>query len=266
MEYSEKISLNKNGRGVWVIDPIMGCKSGLARNPNGCYSDCYSARMANIYGYDFSKIVLRKFENRQHLMSIVNEIKNIDFPFIRMGNSGDPSENWDHTLNICKTIYEYLQKGQLDLFNKISKEIVIITKHWKALNEHGCQILKDCKVCINTSISAIDKPSDIRKRLNQYNRLKKYCKSILRIVSFDFNKNNDIGLYYSKIQDDLFKNENIIDTVFRPSKNNPLVENNIINVRQEKFLNSTVLISKFRNNTYFGDCDNCLEMCGITME
>ena len=45
-------------------------------------------------------------------------------------------------------------------------------------------------IIINTSISALDNDYEIEYKLNQYNNLKKYCKSILRIVSCDFNENS----------------------------------------------------------------------------
>ena len=43
-KYSNKITLAKNSRGVWNIDPVMGCKSGLELDRKGCFSDCYAAR------------------------------------------------------------------------------------------------------------------------------------------------------------------------------------------------------------------------------
>jgi hypothetical protein len=41
-EYKNIISLSKNERGIWDLDTIKGCKSGLLENPKGCYSDCYA--------------------------------------------------------------------------------------------------------------------------------------------------------------------------------------------------------------------------------
>ena len=103
-------------------------------------------------------------------------------------------------------------------------------------------------------------------RLEQYERLKPYCKSVLRIVSFDFNKENEEGLEFSKIQERLFKNQNVLDTVFRSSKSNDLVKNGIINVKKSKFLGKNALISKYNKKTYFGNCKNCLEMCGVNIK
>lgn len=74
---------------------------------------------------------------------------------------------------------------------------------------------------------------------------------------------NETGIKLSKIQHELFKNENIIDTVFRPSKNNKLITDGVINVTRSKFMNSIQLMSKFNRKTYIGNCRNCIEKCGI---
>jgi hypothetical protein len=247
--YSNKITLTENGRGIWVLDPIMGCASGVESDKKGCFSDCYAARNARIYGYDFSKNVLRNFTDEKHLQSIVRKINRLEFPFVRMGNSGDPSENWEHTFKI------------LEQLKPINKEIVIITKHWKKLNLKQLEKLKEFNVCINTSISANDK--NLHKNIEQYEILKNYCKSILRCVSFDFNTKNKEGLSFSVLQDWIFNNYDVLDTVFRCSKSNPMYKNGIINIKETKFLGKKCYVSKYNPKTYFGNCKNCIEKCGI---
>ena len=266
-QYSTKISLTKNDRGIYSIDPIMGCNSGVKDNKLGCYNDCYSAKSAKLYGYDFSKNVKRYFKSSAHYHKIMSDIKRIRLPFVRMGSTGDPSEDWQHTLMICEMIDRGIKNNQLDLFSgsKKSKEIVIITKHWTNLTESQLSQIKKMNICINTSVSAIDLPDELSNRLMQYEILKNYCKSILRVVSFDFNKQSSDGLMYSIIQDKLFKNDHIIDTVFRASKSNPLIKNNVINTSKTKFLGKNAIVSKFNKKTYFGKCSSCLEMCGSTM-
>ena len=260
-EYLGKITLIKNKRGVYDLDTSKGCCSGLENNKNGCYDYCYAAKNAKIYGYDFSKTVLRKFESDRHKHKIIKQINKFNVPFIRIGTSGDPSENWGHTLDIIKKI---LADYQLSLFPEQKKEIVIITKHWNKLTKKQLSKIRKYNICINTSLSALDSKKQLKARLNQYNILKKYCKSVLRIVSCDFNKKNKKGLKLSKIQDKLFKNENIIDTIFRCSKNNINVKSGLINIEKIKFLNQLCYVSRFNKNTYFGKCNNCLEQCGIT--
>ena len=251
-EYKNTITLVKNARGVWSLDPVLGCSSGMAENEKGCYGDCYAARYAKKYGYDFSKNVLRHFKNEKHVELIRKKINDIDLPFIRMGTSGEPSENWEHTLSIIE------QLGHVD------KEIVIITKHWNQLTDRQLKRLSKFNVCVNTSVSALD-GNVMDVGLREYERLKHFCRSILRVVSCDFNLDNIEGQNLDRIQENIFKNYQFIDTVLRVSLNNPLVTEGIINTHKTKFLGKTCNISKRFKKTYFGNCENCLEMCGVNM-
>lgn len=261
--YKNIISLSKNERGIWDLDTIKGCNSGLIENKNGCYNDCYAFKTAKRYGIDFSKSIERHFINGQHRNSIVKKIEKIDMPFIRIGCSGDPSENWQHTINIIKSIRDEKQISLFDIKSK--KQIVIITRHWKILTDDQLNEISKYNICINTSVSALDNDNLIKKSLKQYHRLKKYCKSVLRVVTCDFNEDNVIGKEKSEIQRILLKNENIIDTVFRPSKNNEFVTNGIINVKKMAFMKSKTLVSKYNKKTFLGKCQNCLEMCGLNL-
>jgi len=249
--YSKKITLTENGRGIWTIDPIMGCRSGVEKDKKGCFGDCYAARNARIYGYNFTENILRDFDSEKHLLSIIKKINNLDFEFIRMGNSGDPSENWEHTIMI------------LEKLKPINKEIVIITKHWTKLNSQQLNRISKLNVCINTSISPID--TNLHENINQYEIIKGYCKSILRCVSFDFNLKNKKALSFNLTQDWIFNNYEVLDTVFRCSKSNYLFKEGIINIKETKFLNKKCYVSKYNKKTYFGNCINCIEKCGIKM-
>jgi hypothetical protein len=260
--YSDTITFSRNGRGVYSIDPSIGCTSGVINNARGCYDDCYAFSAANRYGYDFAKTVLRFFKSESHLELIKEQIKKVKLPFIRMGTMGDPSENWEHTITICEMLQSDYQQG---LFGERPKEIVIITKHWTNLTLHQMVRIKKLRVCINTSVSALDKSHLLENALAQYKRLKGICRSVLRVVSCDFNIDSDEGIEYKKIQDRLFANENIIDTVFRPSKNNRLITEGVINVKAKRFLKAKQLVSKVNKSTYLGGCDNCKEMCGVSM-
>jgi len=251
--YSKKITLTENGRGIWTIDPIMGCSSGIKKDNKGCFSDCYAARNARIYGYNFTENILRDFESDKHLQSIIKKANKLEFPFIRMGNSGDPSEDWEHTIKI------------LEKLKPVEKEFVIITRHWNKLNNQQLNRLSNLNVCINTSISAIDDEIELHSNINQYELLKNYCKSILRCVSFDFNVKNKKGLEKSMLQDWIFNNYDVLDTVFRCSKSNPLYKKGIINIKETKFLGKKCYVSKKNKKTYFGKCYSCLEKCGINM-
>lgn len=255
-EYSGRISLTKNSRGIYGLDTSIGCRSGMENNPDGggCYGDCYAAKAAKLYGYDFSKTVLRDFKDEYHRRRVMNQINRITLDFVRIGCSGDPSEDWQHTVKILRQI------------DKCNKEIVIITKHWTLLTEDQLQYFSGINICINTSVSALDKPTDLARCLFQYGRLKAVCKSVLRIVSCDFNLENERGFELSKIQAGLFQNDAIIDTVFRPGKNNQFIRDGIINVKRAAFMGKKALVSKYNKKTYTGKCASCLEMCGVNVE
>lgn len=253
-EYSNTISLTKNDRGIYSLDTSIGCSSGMANEKGGCYNDCYAAKSAKLYGYDFGKTVLRYFKGKRHERRVINQINKIPLDFVRIGTSGDPSENWEHTLNVCKVI------------SKSYKEIVIITKHWTNLTDDQLKYLSTINVCINTSVSALDKPELLSNGVAQYQRIKPYCKSILRIVSCDFNADNEAGRELAEVQRRLFQNEDTLDTVLRVNKSNPLIKAGVINVKKSKFLGKNALISKFNRKTYFGKCSSCLEMCGVKIK
>ena len=261
--YKSKISLSKNGRGIWDLDTIKGCESGLLENPKGCYGDCYSLKTAKRYGIDFSKSIERHFLNEAHRLQIVRQIEKIDMDFIRIGCTGDPSENWGHTLNIIKQIRESSQLSLFDISSK--KQIVIITRHWKTLTDLQLKEISKYNICINTSVSALDNKKLIDNSIKQYNRLKPYCKSVLRVITCDFNTENKTGLEMSIIQKELLKNDKVIDTVFRPSSKNEFVVNKIINVKKMAFMKTKALVSKLNKKAFLGKCENCLEMCGLKL-
>lgn len=252
-EFSNKITLTKNFRGVYDLDTSKGCYSGLLNNPKGCYNDCYAARYSKKYGYNFSKTFLRNFENDKHKEKIINEINKIDLPFIRIGVTGDPSENWEHTINIIKNI------------SKCEKIIVLITKHWNLLTIKQLNELSKHNICINTSISALDNQLLLKHRISQYYTIKKYCKSILRIISCDFNIKNKLGKKLHNIQNELFDNDNVLDTILRVYKKNDLVLNKIINIEEIKFLGKKCNFSMNNKNAFIGYCNDCKELCGINI-
>jgi hypothetical protein len=262
-QFKDIITLNKNARGCYILDTVKGCSVSLKEKPNGCYGDCYAKNIASRYGLDFTKPVNRKFhqeanqlffngfEDCHHEAEIIKQIKKASMSFVRIGEMGDPSENWEHTINVCKII------------SQSKKPIVIITKHWKTIPDNLLSEIEKLNICINTAISALDNEDEINHRLSQFNKMKNYCNSVLRIVSCDYNKKNKEAKQRNVIQEKLFNNDKIIDTVFRPSPKNPLVINNIINVEKIMFLKQNVLASVHNKNAYFGMCDTCPDMCGI---
>jgi len=206
-----------------------------------------------MYGYDFKKTVYRHFQNPLHLLDIKNHIARIPLDFVRMGTMGDPSENWEHTVGICKLIAD------------CNKEIVIITRHWTTLTNAQLDYFSRSNVCINTSVSALDKPELRLRCLEQYERIKPFCKSVLRVITCDFNINNETGRRLNFIQELLLKNDNILETVLRLNKRNALVKDGIVNIAPVLFLGKKQFASKRNKRAFIGKCNKCSDMCGLNI-
>jgi len=80
-----------------------------------------------------------------------------------------------------------------------------------------------------------------------------------------FNLENTIGYRLAKLQAELFKNDSIIDTIFRPNKNSTWILLGIINAKHGIFLGKKTLVSKYNKKTYSGKCSACKEMCGVNI-
>jgi len=252
--YSPIITLAKNSRGIYSLDTVMGCTSGMANEPGGCYGDCYSANASRRYGYDFSANVLRHFRDETHRRSIVSRINRIPLDFVRIGSSGDPSEDWAHTIGILRGI------------DKCNRQVVIITRHWHTLTDEQLGYFRTINVVVNTSVSALDKPHVREHCVEQHDRMKAYCKAILRVVSCDFNMDHPEGHRMARVQADLFRHDATLDTVFRPNKRNPLVVGGVVNVARSTFMDGAVLMSKYNRSAYVGKCGTCHEMCGLNIK
>lgn len=261
--FKDKITLNKNGRGCYVLDTVKGCKVCGTTKPYGCYGNCYAFRIASRYKLEFTKTVDRNFEkdneqlylfdvsDQHHIGQIIHQIKNMDMPFYRIGEMGDPSYNWEHTIDICEKLYTN------------TKKTVIATKHWETIPDALLERISKLGLTINTSISALDTKQELRHRLFQYERLKKYCNSVLRVVTCDFNTTTIEGIEKDKLQIDLLSNERVIDTVFRTNKDNMYITTGLIHAEYVQFLGTKCLVSRKYKNTFIGYCKDCKEMCGI---
>src|SRR5512147_1179233 len=106
--FKDGIALIKNSRGCYILDTIKGCSITAKDKPLGCYDNCYAKLIASRYRFDFSKITRRKLGNDNNQLrlfdfddsaqsgNLIEEIRSIDMPFIRIGEMGDPSEDWNH--------------------------------------------------------------------------------------------------------------------------------------------------------------------------
>ena len=263
-QYKGTITLTRNSRGCYIIDTVKGCGVCRTDKPMGCYDNCYAQNIASRYGFDFGEVVTRDFDrdvsqlflfdmqDERHVNKIISELRVIDMPFVRIGEMGDPSYAWEHTVDVCKKI------------SVAKKPIVIITKHWNTISDRLAEELSKLDVCVNTSISALDRNDEIHHRLQQYERMKSFCKSVLRVVTCDFNVNTREGIDREIMQHYLLGFDNVIETVFRPHAENRLVTDGIINVERVQFLGAKMLASMRDRSAFIGYCDACPDMCGVT--
>lgn len=259
-KYTNIITLDKNSRGVYGLDTLKGCSGGLnakyteypcsmfnltyeTKRDKGCYGLCYACKIAKFRGYDFRKVEKRYFKDDKHLALIGKKLSKLEF--IRIGVSCDPSDDWEHTLDIVDKIRPYI------------KNIVIITKHWNRLTYKQCLRLKG--LCVNTSISALDTQLERDNRLFWYNKLKEFCTSVLRVNTAKYNCS-----LLNELQDKLLSNKNIIDNVLRFTKGHELIKNGIVKVQEVEFLNGKALASKNSERVFFGYCKDCDVKCGIS--
>jgi hypothetical protein len=243
--YKERITLSQNERWVRDIDPFKWCTFWMKHNKHWwCYWVCYAKNLAKFRWYDFDNAVRRYFNWAKHLKNIWKQLETI--PFVRLWVNCDPSEDWEHTIDIIEKIKPY------------QKNIVIITKHRNTLTNEQIERLKWTH--INTSISAIDTFQQIDYRLKQYNRLKWKCNSILRVNTFNF-----INEKFNNLQNELLWNEKVINNIMRIPKNHALVRANIVTVEKINFLNSYCYASINDKNVFFWHCNNCKEQCWVNM-
>lgn len=245
--FGSELTLARNSRGCYILDTVKGCSIVNSRQ-GGCYGECYAANIAKRYRWEFGDPVSRKFQDEKSKTSLIRQIQKATMPFIRIGEMGDPSEDWENTLSIASQISGY------------GKQIVIITKHWKPIPRHLLPLLFG--VTVNTSISALDSRGEVAYRIAQFQKLKKWCNSVLRVVSCRFNESSYEGRQRAEIQDLLFTH-NPIDTVFRPSAKNEFIERGVIHVEPRKFLGTVMLASVRDKAAHFGDCESCPDQCGI---
>lgn len=265
--YKGSITLNRNSRGCYILDTVKGCTAGSHYGGKGCYGACYAKNIADRYGFDFLDVKARRFEENQdqfymfgftddtHKNRIIREIRSAKMPFVRIGEMGDPSMDWGHTLGVC---------GDIAVSGK---PIVIITKHWKSIPDVLFREIGKLGLCINTSVSALDSQPELEHRLRQFDRLRSVCRSVLRIVSCDFNRESADGMDRAIIQEELFNigGTTCIDTVFRPSIGNRFMVKNIIKTEKVKFMRSSVLASVYNKGAYVGMCQDCPDMCGVNL-
>ena len=262
--FAPRISCSVNRKGVLDIDTVKGCRCGMDKYPNGgCYGLCYAAKLAKVYGFDFSVSVSRlpsTDDPRQGILfpglfcggpkRIYDTVKYHKGPFFRIGTMGDPCHDWQLTTYICGWLCHL-------------KVPVVITKHWITIPDDLLTRLEEYGAIVNTSISPLDTKDEIEHRLSQFNRLGAVgIRSVLRIVSCKFGE-TETGNRLDIAQARLFRNAPLIDNPLRIPLNDPRVVRGDIVARSVKDLHGKVGISIANKKTYIGECGACPDQCGI---
>lgn len=243
-----------NAKGVMDVDTVKGCTLGLAAYPNGgCYGECYAARTASRYGIDFATSVSRR-PTKTALMDAFWIAKNHPATWYRIGTAGDPSHDWDNTLDVCEAL-----RGT-------GKIPVIITKHWLTLSENHLSRLKALAAVVNTSTSGMDTDAEIDHRVNQMDRIKVAgVKSVCRVVTCSYSL-SEWGRNCKEKQDYLLSLAPVIDNPLRASKANERVANgDIILTRKDESIGGGKFVSLHDQNVYLGRCGGCIDQCGVTI-
>jgi len=246
--YSNKLTVSTNRKGVLDIDTVKGCTFGMKKYPDGgCYGLCYAAKTAYRYGMNFSKSIVRKNCNKTR---IERDVMQHPSSWFRIGTMGEPSYDWDWTVEVCQWLSRF-------------KVPVIITKYWKIMSKEHMLIIRDYGVVVNISISPLDAKSEIKYRINTFKLLKDFgIKSILRVVSVKS------GITYrgqelKYIQDNIFKSKPIIDNPLRiPKTDNRVVSGDIIATKHND-LGGGSSVSVAYSNAYLGLCSACPDQCGV---
>jgi hypothetical protein len=165
---------------------------------------------------------------------------------------GDPCHAWEETVSTTEWLSEFARP-------------VIITKHWRVATDEQFKRLVSCGAVVNTSISALDTPAELKHRKAQFFRYKLFGgESVARIVSCDFNQDHAEGARMGEIQAALFTLRPTLDNPLRAPRNHPLAVAGIIRLSLVKDLSSERTISLANQSTYVGHCAGCPDVCGIT--
>lgn len=250
--YSETLTVDVNEKGVLDVDTVKGCTAGMSARPGtGCYGTCYAAKIAKFRGFDFSQAVTRTVKSMAQARAIERAVAAAPEGFFRIGVMGDPCHAWEETVKVVEWLCEFSRP-------------VIITKHWRIATEDQLKRLVVCGTALNVSISALDTASELKHRKAQFFRFKLLGgNSVARIVSCDFNDDNEEGARMKSIQDELFTLRPTLDNPLRAPMNHPLVVAGVIRLTKIKDLESERTISLANKSTYIGHCAGCPDVCGI---
>ena len=251
--YHDALTVAVNHKGVIDVDTVKGCTLGMRAYPDGgCYGECYARKIAFRYGINFNVSISRKFVDwREHRDLCIRQLISQTMTWYNVGVAGDPSHDWNNTISII-TCLHYAHKTA-----------VIITKHWIGLSDEQISRLTELDVVIHTSTSGMDSDEEIKHRVIQIKRLRRYgIHSINRVVTCDYG-NSTWAVCCKEKQDYLLSLEPVVDNPFRVSLNNLHVLSGEIKVIRRNDSIGGTLISMHSRSTYIGHCKLCPEQCYV---
>ena len=251
MQYSKNLTATTNLKGVLDIDTVKGCSRGMKEYPDGgCYGLCYAEKIANRYGIDFSKSIIRVKIDRQRIEKTVRQHK---AKWFRIGTMGDPSYDWDYTTYICEWLGRF-------------KTPVIVSKHWEMMSSDNAERLRVCNAVVNTSISPLDSLEEIEHRLMVFKWLKFHgVKSVLRVVSVNPG-DTEYGGILGERQRQIKNNKPIIDNPLRIPINDARVLSGDILAAKNKHAIGGSILSVSDSSTFVGSCRICPDQCGVEVK
>lgn len=250
--YASGITAAVNIKGVMDVDTVKGCTPGMSAYPErGCYGDCYAAKIAAYRGFDFAVSVKRGFSDREHVATIRRIINLHAASWYRIGVHGDPSYDWRHTISVCKYLWP------------TGKTPVIVTKHWRALEDEQVDYLRKLGAVVNTSVSGMDADAELAHRVGQAGRLRAAgVRSVFRVVTCAYG-DSEWARGCAERQDYLLSMEPVIDNPFRPSPSHPRVLSGELSVIQRADSIGGAWVSLHSPSAYLGACGGCPDQCGV---
>ena len=251
--YHDSITASVNAKGCMDVDTVKGCTEGMRSAPDGCYGECYAAKIAARYGIAFDHSVSRGFVDRwQHRDILVRQLRMHPLSWYRIGVMGDPSHDWDHTLAVIR----HLRPAE--------KTAVIVTKHWKVLTDDHIAQMQELDVVVNTSTSGLDTDAQIRHRIGQYERLRHYgIPSVNRVVTCSY-ADTGWGREREERQDYLLGLGPVIDTPLRVQATNPRVmSGELVTIHRIDAVGGGTLLSLHDPAVFLGNCTDCPDQCGV---
>jgi len=255
LPYKPVLTASENLKGVLDVDTVKGCYSGMAAYPGtGCYGTCYAATTAKLYKRDFT-VAVSRLPAPWSWREVWQKVKDFRGNWYRIGTAGDPCHDWDNTVEVC------------ELLQSTGKHPVIITKHWQKLSDDHIARLHKVGAVINTSVSGLDTPQELKHRLKQIERIRAAgIKSVARVVSCNYG-DTEWGAQRNAIQEELLKLSPMIDNPLRiPLNDQRVIDGHIIVDRVAGAVGGGKTISLHNKDTYLGHCAGCSDQCGAHMK